>query len=43
MRAATEFSNSQSLSNLGTRKLFLLLDIPSEQRDKFIETNEIEE
>lgn len=37
MRVADEFSNSQSISNLGTRKLFLLLDVPTEERQQFIE------
>ncbi|MGH4125131.1 MAG: DUF3102 domain-containing protein [Clostridium sp.] len=36
MRIASEFSNSESIKNLGTRKLFLMLEVPSEQRETFI-------
>ena len=43
MRVATEFSNSQSLSNLGTRKLFLLLDVPADKREEFIDKINLEE
>lgn len=43
MRVAKEFSNSESVKNLGTRKLFLLLDVPSDQREEFIEKNNLEE
>ena len=43
MRVATEFSNSQSISNLGTRKLFLLLDVPVDNREEFIDKNNLEE
>ncbi|MBW7572451.1 DUF3102 domain-containing protein [Caproiciproducens faecalis] len=42
MRIATEFSNSQSLSNLGTTKLFLLLDVPTDKRENFIKENNLE-
>jgi len=43
MRAANEFSNSQSISNLGVRKLFLLLDVPAEKREEFIDNNNLED
>lgn len=44
MQLATTFnvSNSNSLSNLGQTKLFLLMDLPDEKRDAFIEENDIE-
>lgn len=37
MRVAREFSNSESIKNLGTRKLFLLLDVPAEGREEFVQ------
>ena len=43
MRVAKEFSNSESVKNLGTRKLFLLLDLPAEKREEFIDNNNLEE
>jgi hypothetical protein len=43
MRVAREFSNSESVKNLGTKKLFLLLDVPSDKREGFIGNNNIEE
>ena len=43
MRVATEFSNSQSISNLGVRKLFLLLDVPADKREEFIDHNNLED
>ncbi|UZP04858.1 DUF3102 domain-containing protein [Clostridium botulinum] len=36
MRCANEFSNSTSVSNLGSNKLFKLLDMPKEDREDFI-------
>jgi hypothetical protein len=42
MRVAREFSNSESIANLGTRKLFLLLDVPSDEREEFIKENPVE-
>ena len=44
MQLATTFnvSNSNSISNLGQTKLFLLMDLPDEKRDAFIEENDIE-
>ena len=42
MRVAKEFSNSESVKNLGTRKLFLLLDVPAEKREEFIENNNLD-
>ncbi|AQS09653.1 hypothetical protein CLOBY_17840 [Clostridium saccharobutylicum] len=42
MKCATEFSNSSLTSNLGTGKLFELLDLPIENREDFINsTHEI--
>lgn len=43
MRVANEFSNSTSLLNLGTAKLFALLDVPSEEREVFVEENKVDE
>ena len=43
MRVSREFSNSESVKNLGTRKLFLLLDLPAEKREEFIDNNDLEE
>lgn len=37
MRVAKEFSNSESVKNLGTRKLFLLLEVPPDERETFIQ------
>lgn len=42
MRVAKEFSNCESVKNLGTRKLFLLLDLPAKKREEFIEQNNLE-
>ncbi|HCT64448.1 MAG TPA: hypothetical protein DIC60_04135 [Lachnospiraceae bacterium] len=44
MQLATTFnvSNSNSLSNLGQTKLFLLMDIADENRDIFLEENDVE-
>lgn len=36
MKISEEFSNSNSVWNLGTKKLWLLLDVPSEEREDFI-------
>ncbi|MCD8397937.1 MAG: DUF3102 domain-containing protein [Lachnospiraceae bacterium] len=42
MRIAKEFdSNSQSLADFGNTKLQILLDIPKENRDVFIEENDV--
>ena len=35
MKVAKEFSNSESVTNLGTKKLFLLLDLPPDEREEF--------
>lgn len=43
MRVSREMPNYASMSNLGTRKLFLLLDIPPDQRQDFIDSNPIDE
>ena len=43
MRIAKEFSDSQLVANLGTKKLFMLLDVPSEEREEFIQENKVEE
>lgn len=37
MRAATEFSNSTALLNLSQTKVFALLDIPSDERQEFVD------
>lgn len=42
MQVAYEFSNSSALTNLGQTKIFLLLDLPTNERDEFIENNDIE-
>ena len=42
MKVAAEFSNSQAISNLGTTKLFLLLDVPTDKRETFISKNNLE-
>ena len=42
MKVAAEFSNSQAISNLGTTKLFLLLDVPTDKRESFISENNLE-
>lgn len=38
MKASNEFSNSPSVANLGTNKLFALLDLPIEDREEFVAT-----
>lgn len=38
MRIAEECSNQKSTFNLGTEKLYALLDVPSEDREEFINT-----
>jgi phage anti-repressor protein len=43
MKVAVEISNSQSITNLGARKLFLLLDVPAEEREQFIQENKVDE
>jgi hypothetical protein len=43
MRVAREMPNLTSTSNLGTGKLFMLLDVPSEQREEFIASNPVED
>lgn len=44
MQLATTFSisNSNSLSNLGQTKLFLLMDLPDEEMDIFLDKNDVE-
>lgn len=42
MKIAKEFSNSQHVSNLGTRKLMLLAGIENEIREEIIEENNLE-
>ena len=42
MRVAKELGeNSQSLSNLEATKLYMLLELPSEERDTFIQENDL--
>lgn len=36
MRVANEFSNTTPVSYLGSKKLFALLDVPTEERADFI-------
>jgi len=38
MKCATEFSNTQTLADLGQTKLFALLDLPLDDRDEFMST-----
>lgn len=38
MKCAKEFSNSESVRNLGRNKLFKLLSIPKDKREEFIKT-----
>ena len=42
MKVSQEFSNSTAMLNLGQSKLFLLLDIPQDQREDFIEQHNVE-
>ena len=42
MRIAREYSNSSPGINLGYKKLFLLLDVPQEEREQFIVDNDVE-
>ena len=41
MRIANEYSNVKSTLLLGTEKLYLLLDVPSEERETFIESKHV--
>jgi chromosome segregation ATPase len=43
MRVAREFSNSPALVDLGSSKLFALLDVPSEEREEFVQVNSVDE
>lgn len=43
MKVANEFGNMTSVSHLGTKKLFLLLDVPQEEREDFVEQNNVSE
>lgn len=43
MKVATTFSNSQSISNLGSTKLFLLAGLDEENREEVMQENNIEE
>ncbi|WP_041710899.1 DUF3102 domain-containing protein [Clostridium pasteurianum] len=36
MRVAKEFSNASTLKDLGSSKIFALLDVPIEEREDFI-------
>lgn len=42
MKIATEYANTNTPSYLSQSKLFLLLDVPLDQREEFIESNNIE-
>lgn len=39
MNVASEFSNSTAMLNLGQSKIFMLLDLPQTERDKFVSTS----
>jgi hypothetical protein len=41
MKVANEMGNSTLVSNLGTKKLFMLLDVPEEEREEFIQNNPV--
>lgn len=43
MKVATTFSNSQSISNLGSTKLFLLAGLDEENREEVMQENNIKE
>jgi len=42
MKISEEYSNSNAGWNLGTNKLFLLLDVPSGERETFVKENDVE-
>lgn len=41
MKVATEFADSQAISNLEGTKVVMLLDVPVDMRDQFMEQNDI--
>lgn len=43
MKVATTFSNSQSIANLGSTKLFLLAGLDEENREEVMQENNVEE
>lgn len=43
MQVAREFSNSPSLGDLPPTKVFALLDLPSEERENFVESNPVDD
>lgn len=43
MRIADEYSNVNANLQLGTQKLWLLLDVPSEEREEFIQENNVDD
>lgn len=43
MQVATEFSNTSTLTDLPKSKIFALLDVPSEERESFIQENNVSE
>lgn len=43
MRVAREFSNFQTCENLTQSKIFTLLELPSEDREEFLEENPVED
>lgn len=43
MKIAKEFPNSQQIANLGTKKLLLLSDIDSEEREEFMQEHNVSE
>jgi len=42
MKVANEFSNSSTLRNLSQSKVFALLSLPQEEREEFVQVNDIE-
>lgn len=43
MRAANEMSNTTALSDMSRSKVFALLEMPKEEREEFINTNQIDD
>lgn len=43
IKVASEVGNLQSIANLGTTKVFALMDLPEDQRQDFIESNPVDD
>lgn len=43
MRISEEYSNLKPALNLGSEKLWIMLDVPSEEREQFIQDNNVQE